>query len=113
MKRNIKLFIEDILESIASIKSFIKNISEESFFKNKLIKSAVVRELEVIGEATKNIPNSFREKYPKIPWREIASTRDKIIHGYFGVNYKIVWKIIKEDLSNLEKQIKEIRKDLE
>jgi uncharacterized protein with HEPN domain len=112
MKRDVRLFIGDILESITNIESFLKDISKESFLNNKLIQSAVVRELEVIGEATKNIPNSFREKYDEVSWRKIASTRDKIIHGYFGVNYEVVWEIIKKDLPMLKKQMRKIKKDL-
>jgi len=73
-----------------------------------MLKRAVVRSLEIIGEATKNIPESIREKYPEIPWRSIAGLRDVLIHKYFGVDYRNVWKIVKEDLPNLMPKLRRI-----
>ena len=73
-----------------------------------MLKRAVVRSLEIIGEATKNIPESIREKYPEIPWRSIAGLRDVLIHKYFGVDYRNVWKIVKEDLPNLMPKLRKI-----
>ena len=113
MKRSLKLFIYDIAECINNIGSFLNEISKESFFKDKLRQDAVVRELEIIGEATKNIPDSFRKEYPEIPWKKIAGLRDIIIHTYFEVDLDITWGIIKNDLPELKKQINQIKKDLE
>ena len=113
MNRSLKLFIYDIAESIENIESFIEGISKESFSKDALRQNAIVRKLEIIGEATKNIPIPFRNKHPEVPWKEIAGLRDKIVHSYFDINLDITWDIIKKDLPPLKKQINQIKKDLE
>ena len=111
MKRDIVLFIEDILESIKKIELYTKDISSYAeFSENELIIDGVVRNLEIIGEAVKNIPDSFRNKYPKVPWKDIAGFRDKLSHAYFGVELERVWNILEEDLLGLKKEIKEILK---
>jgi len=69
---------------------------------------AFVRSLEIIGEAVKNLPSEFREKYSEIPWKEIAGMRDKLIHEYFGVNYRIVWKIVQQEIPRLKEQVERI-----
>ena len=112
MKNN-SLFLEHILESINDIESFIRNITKKSFFDNKEKQNAVVRSLEVIGEASKNLSLSLKEKYNLIPWREIIGTRDKIIHHYFGVDLDIVWDIIKINLPGLKKGILKIKQELD
>jgi len=109
MKRNIQVYIEDIFESIAKIEQYLKDTEEEKFFDDSQIQDSVLRRLEVIGEAAKNVPHDFREKYPDIPWKKIAGLRDVLIHEYFGVNFDRVWKIAKEDLPNLKEKVSEIR----
>jgi uncharacterized protein with HEPN domain len=110
--RDIRLFIEDILESITKIEHYTEGISQAEFIGNTLIQDAVLRRLEVMGEATKNLPNELREKYPEIPWREIAGLRDVLIHGYFGVNLARVWLVIERDLPNLKERISEVLQDM-
>jgi uncharacterized protein with HEPN domain len=105
LKRDIKLFIEDIKENILDIESFSKGLTLEKFEKDKLRQNAIMRSLEIIGEASKNIPLDFRKKYPKIPWKDISGFRDKISHGYFGVNLERVWNMIEIDLPELKKEI--------
>jgi len=107
------IFLEHILESIYNIESFSKRLSKEFFLKNRLKQSAIIRELEIIGEAVKNISNEFRNKNPNIEWNKIAGFRDKMIHHYFGVSLERVWIVIKDDLPNLKNKILEIKKDLE
>lgn len=106
------IFIEHILESINDIKSFTKGISKKELSKNKEKLNAIVRSIEIIGEAAKNLSSSFKDKYPKILWKEIIGTRDIIIHHYFGIDRDIILGIIKKDMPNLEKQIKKIKEEL-
>lgn len=112
MKRDIRLFIGDILESIKNIEEFSKNLNKQKFSEDNLRQSAIIRQLEIIGEAVKNLPEALRKKYPKIPWKEIAGFRDVLSHAYFGVNLERIWNIIEIDLSNLKKEINKINEDL-
>ena len=111
MKRNIDLFIEDILENIKLILESVKGMTDKSFKSNRLVIDATIRRLEIIGEAVKNIPESFREKNIKIPWKKIAGMRDILTHAYFGVNVDRIWEVIKKDLTSLQKEIKKISKN--
>lgn len=113
MKRDHRLFIKDILDSISSINNFIEGMSFEDFVKDDKTSSAVVRKLEIIGEATKNIPEAIRIKYSDIPWSDMARMRDKMIHFYFGLDYEIVWKVIKERLPEIRIRLEKILKELE
>src|SRR3989344_5883077 len=113
MEREVILFLEDILKSIKLIEEYVGNIPKEEFTSNQKLQDSVVRRLEIIGEAVKNIPDSFRKKYPEIEWKEIAGTRDRIIHAYFIVDLNIVWEIIKKDLPKFKKEIKKIISEIE
>ncbi len=99
------LFLKDILGSINNIESFSKGLDKSGLKNSQLKQSAIVRQLEIIGEAVKNIPSSFREKHPAVPWKDIAGTRDVIIHGYFEVDLDAIWRTIKEDIPELKSQI--------
>jgi len=112
MSRELLLFIEDILENISNIELFMHGVDKEKFLKNEEKQYAVIRALEIIGEAVKNIPEDFRKKYSTTPWREIAGFRDVLIHSYFGVNLDRVWKIVKDDIPMLRNKILEIRTGL-
>jgi uncharacterized protein with HEPN domain len=109
MKRDLELFIEDILENVNLIQDSIKGLSVKQFESNRLIIDATLRRLEIIGEAVKNIPDSFREKYPNIPWKKIAGFRDILSHSYFGVNMDRVWNIVEMDLPSFKKEIEKIK----
>ena len=111
MKRDIGLFIEDISHSIKNIDEFSKNLNKEKFTKDILRQSAIIRQLEIIGEAVKNIPNSFRKKYPRIEWKDIAGLRDVLSHAYFVVNADRVWNIIENDLPKLKEEIGKVKTD--
>ena len=113
MKRNMLVYIEDILECIEKIDKYTKEITEDIFYENTQIQDAVLRRLEIIGEVVKNLPREFRNRYPAIPWKKIAGMRDILTHEYFGVNLKRTWKVVKNDIFNLRTQIIDIKKDLE
>ena len=113
MKREYKLFIEDIKESIIQIDEFVGDMAFKDFVRDEKTSSAVVRKLEIIGEATKNVPKEIRQKYKELPWSDMARMRDKIIHSYFVVDYEVVWKTIKERLPEIKPKIDTILKDLE
>ena len=112
-KKDPKIFLEHILESIGEIEKNTKNISEDEFLNLVTIQDAVTRRLEIIGEAVKNLPISFRNKHPKITWKKIAGLRDVLIHEYFGVDIDLIWKIAHKDIPKLKKQIDKIRKEQE
>ncbi|MFA4905660.1 MAG: DUF86 domain-containing protein [Candidatus Margulisiibacteriota bacterium] len=105
MSRDYKVFIQDILSAIKKIDSYSRNISFAKFREDELLIDAIVRNLEIIGEAAKNIPSSVRDKYEDIEWKKIAGLRDILIHEYFGVDIDILWDIIKNKLPELKKQL--------
>jgi len=108
MDRDLKVYLEDIVESLCIIKEYVKDTREEEFLNNRQLQDAVIRRFEIVGEATKQIPDSFRNQYPGVPWRKMAGLRDVLIHNYFGVSIGRVWKMIKNDLDKAEKSISEI-----
>lgn len=105
------VFIRHIIESIEKIEQFSRGISKESLKDDELRQYAIVRAIEIIGEAVKNLSKEFKEKHKDIPWREIIGTRDIMIHKYFGVDLEIVWDIIKHNLPDLKKKLKSIATD--
>ena len=106
-------YIQDILNSIEEIEEFTKGLTYDEFAEDRKTINAVVRSLEIIGEATKNTPDSIREKYSEIPWKSMAGMRDKLIHEYSGVDLAIVWKTIQNNIAEVKPLIKEIKQDLQ
>ncbi|RMH87113.1 MAG: DUF86 domain-containing protein [Calditrichaeota bacterium] len=111
-KRTYLEYIEDIRDAMAKIAEFIAGMNYQQFVRDSKTVFAVVRALEIVGEATKMIPEDIRQKYPMIPWRDMARMRDKLIHHYFGVHLKVVWKTITEDLPELTPLIDKVWNDL-
>jgi uncharacterized protein with HEPN domain len=105
------IFINHILDSIGAIEEFSLGLTEKEFSLNRLKQSAIIREIEVIGEAVKNISEEIKKANKNINWKGIVGARDKMIHHYFGVDLKIIWKILKEDIPVLKKQILEIKEN--
>lgn len=110
MNKDPQVFLKHILESIEWIEEETKGISQDEFIKNVPAQDAAIRRLEIIGEAVKNLPGDFKKKYPSIPWQKIAGLRDKLIHGYFGIDLELVWEIIKKDLPLFKIQIQKMLK---
>ncbi len=111
-RRDTIALIEDILEGIHRILSYTNGKTHKEFLADLRTQDAVVRNIEIIGEATKKLPGDFKQNHEDIPWKAIAGTRDKLVHDYFGVNYDVVWRIIRNDLPSLLEKINAILKDL-
>lgn len=112
-KRECRDYLHDILTAVNDLEDFVEGMTFEQFEKDRKTVSAVVRGLEIIGEASKNIPAETREKYGDIPWKKMIGMRDKVIHGYFGVNIKTLWTTVKKDLPPLKKSVKMMLDDQE
>lgn len=108
MKRDYKLYIGDIKECIVKIEKYLEGISEEEFNENEQIQDAVIRRLEIIGEASRNIPRVLKEKNNHIPWKTMIDYRDFIVHTYFGASLRRIWIISTQDLKKLKEDMKHI-----
>jgi uncharacterized protein with HEPN domain len=101
-------FLSDGREAILRINSYVGNLSYDQFLKDLKTQDAIVRNLEIIGEAVKNVSEDLKKKYPQVDWKNLAGVRDKLIHHYFGINFDIVWDIVKGELPELLSQFDEI-----
>lgn len=109
MKRDAKVYLADILEAIEKIEEYTHDLTEAEFNKNIQVQDAVLRRLEIMGEAVKGIPDDIKKRYPKIPWKKIAGMRDVVSHEYFGVRLDRVWNVIKNELKDLKAKIELIQ----
>lgn len=113
MKRDIRLFLDDILKSILLIEKYSQGVTKEQFHTSEEKQDGITRRLEIIGEATRNIPEDVREKYPNIPWSKMAGIRNIIAHEYFGVNFNTIWETATEFIPPLKKHIEELLEQLD
>ena len=104
------VYIDHILECIKKISDYTKDVSQSEFERNDLIQDAVIRNIEIIWEASKKVSKDLKSSYPEIPRREISGMRDKPIHDYMGVDKGVVWKTIKEDIPFIESSIQKIER---
>jgi uncharacterized protein with HEPN domain len=106
--RNTNLYLKDILAAIDSIENFVAGMDWTAFQGDDKTTSAVIQKFEVIGEATKQIPEEIRQKYPHVPWKGMAGMRDVLIHSYFKVDHKLVWQTVKESLPEIRPEIQKV-----
>lgn len=105
--RDYLFYLEDMLDSMERIMEYTDGLTFDEFQESNLITDAVIRNLEIIGEASKNVPEKIRKKYPAIPWKEMYGLRNFVVHEYFGIDFENIWKIIKDELP---KNIQDLRK---
>lgn len=104
-KRNCGILIEDMIQSIEKIERYTKNLSEDQFFQNKMVIDAVIWNIQTLGEAAKQLPESIRNNNPQIPWNQLMGIRNPIVHEYFGIDTKIIWFIVNQEILILKQQL--------
>jgi len=112
MRSDPTAYIKYILESIMLIQEYTRQVSKQEFLARTYLQDAVIRRLEVIGEAVKSLPSDFRDRHSGIPWQEIAGMRDVLIHEYFGVDLNLTWQTVKQDIPALKSKLEEILKQI-
>ena len=108
MKRDDTIYLRHILDAVERIASYVQGVSTGQFLSNNLLQDGVVRQLEIIGEASRNLSADFRQTHTEVPWSQIIALRNRVIHAYFDVNLRVVWEIVRDDLPPLKQQVKRI-----
>ena len=108
MEKDNQVYLRHIYDAIERIEDYTKDIKKAQFKENKMMQAAVIREIEIIGEASKRINEEFKLQYTQVPWKQMAGMRDKVIHDYFGVDIEIVWNTINKDIPLLKSYFKKI-----
>jgi uncharacterized protein with HEPN domain len=111
-KREFSDYVQDILNSMEEVEEFTKGITHNEFVNDRKTVNAVIRSLEVLGEAAKKIPERIKTKYPQVPWKRMSGMRDKLIHEYFGVDLEKVWLVVKEELPPIKPFIQQLNDEI-
>ncbi len=112
MKRDLRLYLDDIVQSLDLIQEHTEGITKEGFYRNVLVQDAVIRRLEIIGEAARHVPARIRDKHPDIRWQDIVGMRNILAHEYFGVQLGRAWQVVQEDLPTLRAMIVKMKEEL-
>ncbi|MEQ6377466.1 DUF86 domain-containing protein [Bacillaceae bacterium S4-13-56] len=108
MQREPNVFLEDIYNASSKIQTYTNGLSYDEFIDNEMVADAVIKNILVIGEAVKNIPDEIRKNNPQIEWRKMAGMRDMVIHGYFSINYRMVWDVVQNKIPVLKQEIRKL-----
>ena len=108
MNRDETVYLQHILDAINRIEEYLHHVTEQSFHQQHLVQDGVIRQLEIIGEAARKISQEYKASHPQIPWQDIAGTRDKLIHDYFGVDLGQVWLMAQDDIPELKAEVAKI-----
>lgn len=108
MKKDDTVYLRHILDAIEQVEDYLRGVSSDQFMQTRIVQDAVVRRLEIIGEASRNVSGEFQQAHPEVPWGQIIGLRNRIIHAYFNVNLQIVWEIAKNDLPPLKQELRRI-----
>ncbi len=111
MKRDASIYLKDIQENMERAEKFVEGMSYEEFVEDERTNFAVIRCIEIMGEAAKHVPEEVKNKYPEVSWKDIAGMRDKVIHFYFGVNLEMVWMVVKKNIPEMNPYIEQALKD--
>lgn len=112
MKKDDSVYLRHIIDAINRIEEYTEGVNQRDFISSNLIQDGVIRQIQIIGEATKRLSEKIIDKYRDIPWKDMAGMRDKLIHDYFGIDVEAVWKTVENDIPFLKSQIKNIIQEL-
>ena len=108
MKKDDSVYLHHIIDAFVQIEHYTEGVSHEEFLHNRLIQDGVIRQLEVMGEAARNLSEDLRNEHPQIPWRQMIGLRNRMIHAYFNVDLQIIWEIVQGDIPDLKQKMKQI-----